>query len=831
MTALAAAAGLSAVPDDGDERAARLWGAIDEEFLAVMSWDPGRQTVTFPQGHPVLGWTGCAVSGCRASAQSRSGLCLVCQQRRAGAAGLSLAAFCAVPRPYSRARGVAPCAVGGCGRGAASAAGRLCNAHDYQRASVVRLPLEEFLAHPGVVPLPSFGPCAVAACTRDRTGHRPYCQVHAQRLGMAAKKDPGLDVEAWRRTAPAVAEGPQVSLRGIPPLVVAEILYGLQERARAGVKTTQVYFRPYCCLLRGEGAASITDVALTGKPQYQVELGGSFLRSVRRLEMTPETERHKDEWDLFVFGHAGRLTFTGISQPWLREAVKRWAFDELPLRRGDAVASGAQQKVNSVGRLSESLRLQRADHGGVIGAVGRGDITAFCSRLAFLAAQGQISERLRWTFSRNARMVLGRCRSIGLTRQGQPLHGLPDDFTVLREDIPDEPEEEDTAGKDLPAEVMRALTSDLATLEAASGREVRVAVELMMDTGRRPEEIASLMLDCLETDPDGKPVLIYDNHKAHRKDRRLPIAGATAAVIAAQQERVRARFPGTPDSQLRLIPAPQKNPAGRRPMTDGWISECHRAWAGALPGVAVPAAVDDGGRQVTRMLPFSKEKIVPRAYRHTYAQRHADAGVDVTVLQELMDHRHATTTQGYYRIGAERRREAVDRVTVMQFDRHGNRVWRQAGALLATERQRRAVGEVAVPYGGCSEPSNVAADGQDCPLRFRCIGCGHFRTDISYLPDLERYLADQLRHREKLRAAVDADEWARAEATPSDNEITRVRRLIERMKGDLDDLTADERGQIEDAVATVRRGRARITSLGMPKVRQPLPDIRAERGA
>ena len=339
------------------------------------------------------------------------------------------------------------------------------------------------------------------------------------------------------------------------------------------------------------------------------------------------------------------------------------------------------------------------------------------------------------------------------------------------------------------------------------------------------------MLDCLETDPDGKPVLIYDNHKAHRKGRRLPIAAATATIITAQQERARARFPGTPDSQLRLIPASIRNPAGRRPMTDEWISTCHRAWVDGLPGVAVPTAVDDGGRQVTRMLPFSKERIVPRAYRHSYAQRHADAGVDVTVLQELMNHCQVTTTQGYYRVGAGRRREAVDRVAVMQFDRHGNRVWRQAGALLASEHQRRAVGEVAVPYGGCSEPSNVAADGQDCPLRFRCIGCGHFRTDISYLPDLERYLADLLRHREKLRAAVDADEWARAEATPSDAEITRVRRLIDRMKGDLDDITDGERAEIEEAVATVRRSRGRITALGMPKVRQPLPDIHAERTA
>ena len=832
MTALAAAADPLAVPDADGERVARLWEAIDEEFLAVMSWDPARLTVTFPQGHRLLGWTGCAVSCCRAGAQSPSGLCLVCQERRADAAGLSLAAFCAIPRTYSRARGVPGCAVGGCGRPSTSARWRLCSAHDYQREGILSLPLEEFLAHPSVVPLPSLGPCAVAACTRDRTTARgPYCYRHGQRLSTEMKKDPGLDLKAWQRTTPAISEGAQVSLRGFPPLVVAEVLYGLQERARSGTKTTQAYFRPYCDLLRREGAASIADMALRGRPRHLAEIGGTFLKSARRLEMTPETERRKDEWDLFPFGHGGSLSFTGISQPWLREAVKRWAFDDLPRRRGHGVAGGAQRRVNSVGRLSESLRLQRADHGDAIGALGREDITAFCNRLAFLAGQGQISEHMRWNFACSARLVLSRCRSIGLTREGQPLHGLPDDFTVLPEDIPEEPEEQDSAGKDLPAEVMRALTSHLDQLEAASGREVRVAVELLMDTGRRPEEIASLMLDCLETDPDGKPVLIYDNHKAYRKDRRLPIAAATAALITAQQERTRARFPLTPDSQLRLIPAPAKNPAGRRPMSDDWISSCHRAWADALPGIAVPTAVDEGGRQVTRMLPFGKEKIIPRAYRHSYAQRHADAGVDVTVLQELMDHRHVFTTQGYYRVGAERRREAVDRVTAMQFDRHGNRVWRQAGALLATEHQRRAVGEVAVPYGGCTEPSNVAANGQDCPLRFRCIGCGHFKTDVSYLPDLERYLADLLRHREKLRAAVDADEWARAEAVPSDNEITRVRRLIERMKGDLDDLTADERGQVEDAVATVRRSRSRITSLGMPKVRQPLPDIRAERGA
>jgi hypothetical protein len=34
------------------------------------------------------------------------------------------------------------------------------------------------------------------------------------------------------------------------------------------------------------------------------------------------------------------------------------------------------------------------------------------------------------------------------------------------------------------------------------------------------------------------------------------------------------------------------------------------------------------------------------------------------------------------RVGEARRREAVDWVTAMQFDRHGNRTWRQAAELL-----------------------------------------------------------------------------------------------------------------------------------------------------
>jgi len=110
------------------------------------------------------------------------------------------------------------------------------------------------------------------------------------------------------------------------------------------------------------------------------------------------------------------------------------------------------------------------------------------------------------------------------------------------------------------------------------------------------------------------------------------------------------------------------------------------------------------------------------------------------------------------------------------------------------------------------------------------VGCGHFRTDVSYLPDLEAYLADLLRNRERLAAFEEADDWAKAEAMPSNEEITRVRRLIRRVRDGLDDLSDDDRAQLQEAVTVVRRSR-QVVSLGLPRVRQPLPDIRTERPA
>ena len=745
---------------------ARLMRAIDPAFLAEAGWDPGSGVLSLPSGHPLLGWRACPTRGCGNALHGRDLECGPC--RRAGAGGLSVPARDDLPRGHG---------------------------------DEIQL-----------VPAAADSLCQVAACGREQVARR-YCRPHYRRL-LGLRSDPSFDEAGWQAIEPAIEGAGQVSLHGVNPQAVAEVLYGLQERTRGGAATVPAVLRQVAWELRRTNAASLEEIA--GGNGNQHKLVRCLARHAARALLTPETETRKDVWDLAVFGLPGWLTFTGIGQAWLRETAKQWAADDLPRRRGKIAADPVRHYLTSLAALSQSLHGSRSDHGDDPALLGRCDIESFVQRLAFLARQERISADARTRTTREIRHLLRQFRALGLTRRGGPASGLPEDFAVRDSDIPLKPEEPE-AGRDLPPEIMRQLCGHLPALEDVSCRATRVAAELLIDTGRRPDEICALRWDCLEYDEPGhEPVLVYFNHKCAREGRRLPIAQATAELIAAQKAWVREMFPGTPLGELKLLPAAYANPHGRRPVTEVVFSARHREWVASLP----PLLRADGAE-------FDKARVVPYAYRHTYAQRHADAGVPVDVLSALMDHRSLNTTRGYYTVGDRRRREAVDKVAALQFDRHGNRIWRDARALLDSEHARRAIGEVAVPHGTCSEPSNVQAGGTACPYRFRCAGCDHFRADISYLPDLHAYLDDLLRNRERVLAAAGIDQWARAEAAPSQEEITRIRQLITRVENGLDDLTDAEREQVSQAVAIVRRHRT--VTLGMPRLRQALPATRPER--
>ena len=751
-----------------------LAGALDAGFLAMAGWDPAGQVLVPSASHPLL--------------RDGSG-----------------------PGPEAAAASPAGgCAAAGCPRQVTAAGRDLCREHRRRQRISGDLPLEQFLSSAEAGPLLATGPCHVRSCPRDRTSRTRYCEAHQYQLRAARDAAGGeFNEEQWRAVASPVPVRGQVSFRGLPPRLAAELLFGLQQRTRGGLSTRLHVLRALVEDLRRCGALSLDPAWQSSGPMAREkgQIGRSLARYVRAAAGDTAGEAAKDEWDLIVFGSPGKLTFTAIAQYWLRESVKRWAADELPRHRGQRPHARLRHIIAAVARLSAHLHAARDDHGQRPAELGRADIESFLHYLAYLESAGQLTRDRRVRFCQDAGRVLSRIRALGLTAPGEPAAGLAGSFTLTAGDVPRAAERPEPC-RDLPAEIMRALTARLEDLERGScGTEIRTGIELLMDTGRRPAEIAALAFDCLTRDSDGSPVMIYDNHKNARDGRRLPVSETTATVIIRQQQRVRERFPAASPGTLALLPTVIGNPDGARPISTESLIQRHHDWIGRMP----PFTLADGRE-------FDKAKVVPYCYRHTYAQRHADAGIAPDVLRDLMNHSNMTATLGYYRIGEDRRREAVDRVAAMQFDRHGNRIWRDVKDLLDTEHARYAIGEVAVPYGRCAEPSNVAAGGGACPIRFRCAGCDHFRTDVSYLPDLTAYLEDLLRSREKLAAAIDGvDEWARADATPAQEEITRIRRLINRIKGDLAELGGTENTAIDEAIAVLRKHRA--VNLAMPAVR------------
>jgi integrase len=176
-----------------------------------------------------------------------------------------------------------------------------------------------------------------------------------------------------------------------------------------------------------------------------------------------------------------------------------------------------------------------------------------------------------------------------------------------------------------------------------------LAYKLLKGTGRRVGEVASLHLNCLGEDEQGRPVLIYDNHKAGRLGRRLPVADSELlSAIRYQQAWVAEHFPHTAPERLWLLPRPSKNSDGTTHISSEQIARWVRAWVEAIPRI-------DGGTTEGqgRPVPFDRKAIHPHAFRHTYAQTLADQGVAAPVLRDLMDHSNLSSTLGYYKVGEE----------------------------------------------------------------------------------------------------------------------------------------------------------------------------------
>jgi integrase len=589
-------------------------------------------------------------------------------------------------------------------------------------------------------------------------------------------------------------------------LVEAQLLLGIQRVIKLGLRVGADSLERVARRVRDE---RVEDVAVLSDASVLAPRDSEMFTTLRVIleaatdAMTDvESEFQRDVWHLRVLYPATRhqtrvISFVEISQRWLRELTKVWC-----QRRSASIAESTLYQSACCTRGLSRFLATLPHRGERPELLTREDLDRF---LLWRCASSTPEYSL--TNVRHLREVRRFARRYGHTAAGGIAAGLPEEFSLLDEDVrflnrragetgDYEP------GKAIPEYVLHQLLEP-ATLELLTNQDARVIFQLLAHTGRRPVEICALDADCLDwaeqaaTGPR-RPLLRYKREKPPKKRITLPITPEAAELIERQQVAVLERYPGRTLRDLKLFPSAKKNTDGRKPVMTYSFGVMLRRWVDGLSLVSA-----DGEA-------FPSAAVHAYALRHSYAQRHADSVdpvVPVDVLQKLMDHRSIQTTQGYYRVRAERLHEAVRASSPLTINRDGARVG--GSDYPDVESITRSVGRIPVPLGHCVEPHNVKALGSACPFSHQCLGCVHFRTDPSYLPDLYAYLEQLLDARERLNAAVpQLRDWAREKAVPNDAEIKAVRNLIRSNEGLLGELEPGERRKLEELFAALRGARA-----------------------
>ena len=807
-------------PERCDWRTERLGSLMGDDWLAG-EWDPARLLVLPAHGGRLTRVVLCAVPGCENDGYTSTRLCTRHRQQFSASGLEDLGSWLASGEPvaYERRRSAdRVCIVigtdGQCCPRPAHGRWRLCDAHSatWWKYRGKGVGFEAFLARAEA--LDELGDCAAACCWRRAAyPQNRLCTLHAQ-LWRADGRPAGQSFARWAAQVRQPEDARVLSLRGLTELVRLELAYAIGCRAADQVSVSVGSMRPWVDQLRAEGVGSVTEFDLSRlvgeRPEFR------FARfSVDRVSLAyadPGAERAKDTWDLRLFGRPGRhrLDFSAIRQDWLREAAKGWAAVTLG-RVGDGHLSHC---LGSVAVLSAVLA--SGPCGGHDPALlSRADIERFLSRVRspnFPSRDKPFGTRARAAAVEECAQVLQEARELGLVAT------LGATFAFRRGDRIARTSEE-PPGRALPASVVAQLDANLDVLAGVpgasgparvptlgalgeqAGEMAVLAYKLLKGTGRRVGEVASLRLECLDVDEHGKDVLVYDNHKAARMGRRLPLAdSALVAAIRAQQAWVRSRFASTPPERLWLFPRPHKNTDGTNHFEAGLINAWFRAWLERVPRIDA-GPLDDHGEPV----PFDRSAIHPHAFRHTYAQTLADQGVPAPVLRDLMDHRSMSTTLGYYKVQESRKRKAMEVLARHSVD-HRGLARPVEGGPSSSAQLREHISWVAVPMGKCSEPTNVRSGGQACPIRYQCAGCPHFESDPSYLPELRAY-ADDLRKEREAMLAASATDWAVEHVSRQLEVIVGHVRVHESL---LERLGDDERALVEEASATLKKARQSV---------------------
>lgn len=783
----------------------------------------------------------CPIPNCKLFSATRNGPCASCygylHKFPGDTAGLALAIEERVPtKRFGDV--IERCSVEldgeRCGRDAVHRT--LCNSHYTTWSTGARkkgVPTTDWASSGVPVPLRELGVCSVPMCERGR-GYETsiLCAAHLGQFRRAktssASVRPAASEETFARTTAPIHTRGDFSLITLPETIRLEILVALQTEDRTG------YLIDPPSITRLLPAIPSETISLL-EPGFEKKLmtlnranGTNRSAMVRRMFATLKHLRSRfenvdptagDVWDTYLaelpterqkrgtikatnaekfLSKRASIDFTPIRQTWVRELAKRWARDMRP----DVAL--VRDAIKGFSALSGAVALR--ENGDDPATAGTLDIDRAVVSITTLV-NDKTGEP--YTAAKRSAILTALRRALHYLWTGGLLPTGPGFFVSPDYRISRKGEKGEKAGRALPIRVVAALVEAIPQLPLGRGQGGslvtatdllklhQTALRVLIDTGRRPNEVCTLRMGCVsaqetEESEGVRYTLTYDNHKSGRDGRTLPISEELGAVILQWEEHRR-----TMDLPAEFAEWLFPSPSAGRMDADGTLTvEGLKRALGRLVAAVPWLETDTPDKQTGGYLRFTG-KIIPYSFRHSYAQRHADAGVGIKALAELMDHESISTTAGYFTVSEKTKREAADRIAPWTFTRHGDFAPTASG--LAYE-----IASVAVPFGGCTDPSNVKAGGSACPIRFQCAGCDMYRPDPSYLPAIESHLKTLRANYQLVKIAGTAAPWVLHNMS---DEIASFQAVVDKMTQQLAMLPDEERHDIDEASVAMRKAR------------------------
>ena len=741
-------------------------------LINAPSFDPlfRPDIITIPPGHPVYRWN-CLVTDCERPKAGRGDLCSahLRQWRERRCHGqIAKAEFVRTAAPAAAAVWLAelPCRI--CpGRPARSIGLTLCDKHQFRWYRHLELhagdgDFDGWLA--AQQPYPGYGRCRVHVCPDTANSPLGLCSRHESsyrsegRPGGAVLPSQwanrferrGLAVPVvcadeaafhrWCATAAAVLRPSQVNLRGLDPLLRAELQWGLFAHTQTSHGQWELpWVQDLVNHCRDRALHSLTELDLAGDARFHEAVGREVSRVVRDVVrglesfyVTSEEAREQGYVLIEQFGRRwpgrpGRIDLTGVSQRWLRDLL--WdhyagvlrsprcprstrPFDDmrraglelsafLDVHAPDAGQDPTLLTQQHIQQFAADQHQRERDRLPSLGFRGRGGTPSIVTANTRLA----VFHRVRILF-REA-LESGEADRIGLNRS--VVTAMPAPGRVIRR-----------TRSPFPDAVARALAEEanlsrLAEVYDRHDRGLRDAWETIILTGRRCSEILNLRLDCLGR-YGGLPMLWHDQTKVGNYDQALRIPERLHLLLQARQRKTEALFntrhnrpPSARErAELALFPTNQRNRDGRQPLSYNWFHKGFKLWIDDL----------DIGRWV------------PHQARHSLATSLLRAGASLTHIRRYLGQVSEKMAEHYVHLTQSDLEDVLQHVWVSGpgTSNPGELLTDAPTPLTRSQAQALAIdlSRRSTPAEGGFCTFQPVVDGGACPWNLDCHNCDKF---------------------------------------------------------------------------------------------------------